>query len=71
MSTIATYQFVVDGVLSERVLAAFPELQATVDEKHGTTALFGRMHDPTTMRSIMTRLDDLGLTLLEMRQLPL
>ncbi|WP_226435590.1 hypothetical protein [Rhodococcus yananensis] len=70
MSVGASYQFVVDGVLSARVIAAFPELRAQVDEKHGMTTLFGTMNDPTTMRTIMSRIDDLGLTLLEMRRSP-
>ncbi|WP_068165900.1 hypothetical protein [Rhodococcus phenolicus] len=64
------YQFVVDGVLSARVLAAFPDLHARIDEKRCTTTLFGTMDDPTAMRTILARLDDLGLTLLEMRRLP-
>ncbi|MEU0539060.1 hypothetical protein [Nocardia sp. NPDC005978] len=63
------YQFVVDGELSDRALAAFPDLSSTPPQ-HGTTVLFGAVPDPTAMRGVLARLDNLGLTLLEMRQLP-
>jgi hypothetical protein len=63
-------QFVIDGVLSERSLAAFPELNAVRDERHRRTVLDGESADPTAMRSILARIDDLGFTLLEMRRLP-
>ncbi|MEV6071219.1 hypothetical protein AB0L82_32135 [Nocardia sp. NPDC052001] len=63
------YQFVVEGELSDRALAAFPDLSWT-PPTHGTTTLFGAVTDATAMRGILARLDNLGLTLLEMRQLP-
>lgn len=64
------YQFTVDGCLSARAMSAFPELDAAIDAQHGTTALFGTMADRTAVRSVLARLDDLGFTLLEMRQIP-
>ncbi|GAB2661784.1 hypothetical protein [Nocardia goodfellowii] len=64
----AKYQFVVEGALSERVLAAFPELESATRE--ATTALTGTVADSTAMRGVLARLDNLGLTLLEMRRLP-
>ncbi|MGU3584627.1 hypothetical protein ACLBYD_15775 [Rhodococcus sp. C26F] len=70
MTRPRAYQFIVDGLLTQRSVSAFPELQVSIDDKHGTTTLYGTMTDPTMMRSILARLDDLGLTLLEMRQLP-
>ncbi|MTE16687.1 hypothetical protein [Nocardia aurantiaca] len=63
------YQFVVDGELTERALAAFPEL-STAPLRPGMTILFGSISDPTAMRGILARIDNLGLTLLEMRRLP-
>ncbi|PQP23604.1 hypothetical protein [Rhodococcus opacus] len=63
------YQFLVDALMSERALAAFPELDFVVDDEHATTSLVGRVADRTTMRSIVTRLEDLGFTLLEMRRI--
>ena len=63
------YRFVVEGELSERARTAFPDLD-TVAPHDGTTVLFGTIADPTAMRGVLARLDNLGLTLLEMRQLP-
>ncbi len=59
----------VDGELSERALAAFPEL-STAPARQGMTVLFGAVAGPTAMRGILARIDNLGLTLVEMRQLP-
>lgn len=61
------YQFTIDGELSERALAAFPEL--TGDHTHGTTVLAGPVTDPTGIRGILARIDNLGLTVIEMRRL--
>ena len=68
--TALCYQFIVDGVLSDRALAAFPELRAAVDDRHRTTTLYGMVADRTAMRGILARLDNLGFTLLELRQMP-
>ncbi|WP_063059170.1 hypothetical protein [Nocardia sienata] len=62
------YQFTIDGELSERALAAFPELDG--DREHGTTVLSGPVTDPTGVRAVLARIDNLGLTVLEMRRLP-
>ncbi|MFF0814862.1 hypothetical protein ACFYVR_06865 [Rhodococcus sp. NPDC003318] len=64
------YQFVIAGELSARVLAAFPELRASTHQYGGVTNLFGPVSDQTELRSIMARIDSLGLNLVEMRQLP-
>lgn len=64
------YQFVIEGELSERVLAAFPELRPSSHSPTGTTTLFGLVADSTAMRGVMARIDTLGLTLLSMSQLP-
>ncbi|TLF77349.1 hypothetical protein [Nocardia cyriacigeorgica] len=63
------YEFILDGELSERALAAFPELTPG-RHRQGTTVLYGPLTGPTAMRAILARIDNLGLTLLEMRQLP-
>ncbi|MGW5386716.1 hypothetical protein [Nocardia sp. NPDC003963] len=62
------YQFTIDGELSERALAAFPELNG--DCGQGTTVLSGPLTDPTGVRAVLARIDNLGLTMLEMRRLP-
>lgn len=62
------YQFTIDGELSERALAAFPEL--TGGHTRGTTVLSGPITDSTGVRGILARIDNLGLTVIEMHRLP-
>ncbi|MGW0177924.1 hypothetical protein [Nocardia sp. NPDC003345] len=62
------YQFTIDGELSERALAAFPELTGNRDR--GTTVLSGPVTDSTGVRTILARIDNLGLTVVEMHRLP-
>ncbi|NKY87797.1 hypothetical protein [Nocardia veterana] len=64
------YEFVVDGDLSDRALAEFPELTRSTVATPGSTTLFGALPDYTAMRGVLARLDALGLTVLEMRRLP-
>lgn len=63
------YEFLVAGRVSDTVMAAFPELEATPAPK-ADTAMFGTVKDKAALRGILARFDDLGLTVLEMRQLP-
>ncbi|MFD7012376.1 hypothetical protein [Rhodococcus jostii] len=56
--------------MSDSALAAFPELDHAVGAEHATTILLGRVADRIVMRSILTRLGNLGFTLLEMRRIP-
>ncbi|MFD4293788.1 hypothetical protein ACFWQG_11290 [Rhodococcus sp. NPDC058532] len=63
------YEFLLRGELSERALAAFPELARS----HGTgdyTRLYGPIEDDGALRAMLARFDTLGLTVVEMRQLP-
>lgn len=68
VSSPSRYEFILDGELSDRALAAFPELSGR--HRALTTSLYGPVADGTVMRGILARIDDLGLTLLEMRRLP-
>jgi len=61
------YQFLIDGEVSDRVKAAFPQLQVG-RSVGGFTTLFGLVSDHSSLRSIMARLDALGLTLAELRR---
>jgi hypothetical protein len=70
MATAVRYRFVVDGELSERALAAFPELMRSDHSTPGTTTLYGTVPDNTALRGVLARIDTLGLTLLEMSRLP-
>ncbi len=62
------YAFLVQGDLSDRVVAAFPELQASPTPPNCTT-LDGPIQDNTQLRGILARFDDLGLTVVEMRRI--
>ncbi len=64
------YEFTVDGELSERALAAFPELRAEVDRQQIATKLTGELPDIAAARGVIARLDQLGLTLLSFRRFP-
>ncbi|BCK55878.1 hypothetical protein [Nocardia wallacei] len=70
MSDAVRYQFVIEGELSERARAAFPELSRSDHSTSGTTTLYGTVPDNTAVRGVMARIDALGLTLLEMSRLP-
>jgi len=63
------YEFLLRGRISETVRAAFPELEAA-DAPTGGTALFGPIRDKAHLRGLLARFDELGLTVIEMRQLP-
>jgi hypothetical protein len=62
------YEFVLAEALSDRLLAAFPELRAS--ESGQQTTLSGPVAGPTELRGLLARFDTLGLTVLEMRRMP-
>ena len=62
------YEFIVRGALSERAVAAFPELTATA-APIGFTQLTGMVSGDQELRAMLARFDALGLTLVEMRQI--
>ncbi|WP_252190330.1 MULTISPECIES: hypothetical protein [unclassified Rhodococcus (in: high G+C Gram-positive bacteria)] len=53
--------------MSERVLAAFPELVARSGPADEVT-LYGRVHGPPDLRELLARFDDLGLTVIEIHR---
>lgn len=63
------YEFLLSGAVSDTVRAAFPELEAA-NAPGGGTALFGPVNDKAHLRGLLARFDQLGLTVIEMRQLP-
>ena len=63
------YEFLVRGDLSERVLAAFPEL-SVAPTPHAYTTLFGPIDGDVQLRGMLARFDTMGLTVIEMRRLP-
>jgi hypothetical protein len=62
------YEFRVAQRLSATVIAAFPELSVT-DSSSGTV-LFGPMRDDAELHGVLSRLQLLGLTILDVHRLP-
>lgn len=63
------YSFTIAGALSERSLAAFPEL--SISEIPGAyTMLYGSIPSASELRGVLARFDVLGLVLIEMSRLP-
>lgn len=60
------YEIHVRGRLSDRLLSAFPELQAQA--RNGTTVLTGALPDQSALHGVLTRIEALGLELLEVRR---
>jgi len=67
---MARYQFIVSGTPSDLVAKAFPDLVVAPVSDLGGMSLHGELRDQAAVRSVVARLDDLGLTLLEMRRIP-
>lgn len=63
------YEFLVAGRVSDRVRAAFPEF-AVADGPAGGTAIYGPVRDRAALGGVLSRFDELGLTVVEMRKLP-
>ncbi|MGY1693672.1 MULTISPECIES: hypothetical protein [unclassified Geodermatophilus] len=63
------YEFLLPGRLSDDVCAAFPELTARPGSTGGTV-LFGPVGDSSHLHGLLARFQSLGLTLVELRQLP-
>jgi hypothetical protein len=63
------YEFLIAGQVSDMVDAAFPELDA-VEAPTGGTRMYGPVRDASHLRGLLARFDDLGISVVEMRQLP-
>jgi hypothetical protein len=63
------YEFIVTGSVSEDVKAELPEMASTAYPTGGT-ALFGPIGDEADVLTILARINCLGLSVIEMRQLP-
>jgi hypothetical protein len=62
------YDIRVRGVLSERLLTAFPEMQARARARE--TVLTGALPDQSALHGVLGRIEALGLELLEVRRRP-
>lgn len=63
------YEFIVNGSVSDVVMAALPELRSA-PYPTGGTVLFGPVRDASDVSSLLARFSDLGLSVVEMRPLP-
>jgi hypothetical protein len=66
---VMRYEFIVRDAVSDDVAAELPEL-AYCAFPTGGTSLFGSVQDEADVLTLLARLHDLGLTVVEMRQLP-
>ena len=62
------YEVRVRGVLGDRLLDAFPELDARAEG--GSTLLTGPVTDQAALHGVLARVEALGLELLEVRLAP-
>jgi hypothetical protein len=60
------YSFHVRGELSDGVLAAFAELEAS--KRDGETILFGPVPDQAALFGVLDRIESLGIQLIEVRR---
>jgi|SoiMetStandDraft_5_1073268.scaffolds.fasta_scaffold287342_2 hypothetical protein len=62
-------EFLVDGEVSDTVLAGFPELEVTRGPAGGSM-LYGTVRDRAHLDGLLSRFRDLGIAVVEFRQLP-
>jgi hypothetical protein len=60
------YEIRVRGVLSDRLLAAFPALRSRADR--GDTVLAGALPDQAALHGVLAQIEALGLELVEVRR---
>lgn len=65
-SKASRYEIHVGGLLSERLLSAFPELLAREDGR--VTVMVGDLPDQAALHGVLSRIEALGLELLEVRR---
>ena len=58
---VTTYRIVVDGELSDRFVATFEDMR--LESGAGTTSLIGEIADQAQLHGLLTRVADLGLSL--------
>ncbi len=62
----ATYMIRVRGVLTDRLLTAFPGLRSRTDQ--GDTVLAGALPDQAALHGVLAQIEALGLELIEVRR---
>jgi len=64
--TTTQYEIRVRGLLSDRLLSAFPEMRARIRDHE--TVLTGELPDQSALHGVLGRIEELGLELLEVRR---
>lgn len=64
--TTTQYEIRVRGLLSDRLLSAFPEMHARIRDHE--TVLTGELADQSALHGVIGRIEALGLDLLEVRR---
>jgi hypothetical protein len=64
---VKRYEIRLPYALSDRLAAAFPEMEA-VQIAPATTILIGTLRDQTELHGLLARIADMGLEILEIRQ---
>jgi len=64
---VKRYEIRLPYALSDRLAAAFPEMEA-VQIAPATTILIGTLRDQTELHGLLARMADMGLEILEVRQ---
>jgi hypothetical protein len=64
--TTTQYEIRVRGLLSDRLLSAFPEMHARIRDHE--TVLTGELPDQSALHGVLGRIEALGLELLEVRR---
>jgi hypothetical protein len=62
------YEIRIRGVLGETLLGGFPGLDAKAE--NGDTVLAGPLPDQAALHGVLNQVEDLGLELVEVRQIP-
>ncbi len=65
--TVKRYEIRLPYGWSERLAAAFPEMDA-VQIAPSTTILTGQLHDQSELHGLLARIADMGLEIIEVRQ---
>jgi hypothetical protein len=63
--TTTKYKIRVRGLLSDRLLSAFPEMDARI--RNHETVLTGELPDQSALHGVLGRIEALGLELLDVR----
>jgi len=64
--TLTNYEIRIRGVMSDRLLGAFPEMRARMRDHE--TVLTGPLPDQSALHGVLGRIEALGLELLEVRR---